>query len=541
MLTDLPYRTSKRQINQKLMISCFKPVYPYIMRSREKIVTVHFPGGDGAVHRRIPRDFISFTIDTSLIMGGRWWGKKKGLHKGLSTERVEPLDLENKRLRYLARALKPAILRIGGTEADHVEFRGGKKSVDSLGLSGALSTNETPSSGRHALTMRKDLWKSIHSFVEEAGFKLLFTVSAGPADRGVDGSWQEQGFLRLASYCRYKKLDVYAWELGNEVNGFSYIHGRKHKVSGSQYNRDFARFSGLLRQIDPYALCVGPASAVWPRIGEPRALSRSLCSGPAAGFLDALSWHYYPLQSHRGRFATRRAQLNSMLSPRVLDECARVIRKMNRSITKGNRCRPAHRTIQNWMTETAHALYGGEAGLSDTFVSSLWWMDELCLAAREGVTRLFRQSLIGSDYGLLDQRTMEVRPDYYIAFLWKKLVGECVYLPRVYPHNSKLRLYMHSWRGESGYVLIAIHLHKHRSMRVTSDRYIEQAFVLTGLNGFASRDIALNGTVVDEELVHKWGSKTVVERYKLTCAAETPPFRTIECPPLSIVIICVKK
>ncbi len=108
---------------------------------------------------------------------------------------------------------------------------------------------------------------------------------------------------------------------------------------------------------------------------------------------DVVSWHYYPQQSSRGRLANRRASERMLLSPRRLDS----VRRLSRSISHAARGR------QVWVTESGHALYGGERGLSDTYLSSLWWLDELGLLAREGVARVFRQSLVGADYGLLDQ------------------------------------------------------------------------------------------------------------------------------------------
>ena len=98
-----------------------------------------------------------------------------------------------------------------------------------------------------------------------------------------------------------------------------------------------------------------------------------------------------------------------------------------------------------WMTETGHALYGGEPGLSDTYISSIWWLDQLGLLAREGVSRVFRQSLVGSDYGLIDQDTFEPRPDYYASFLWKRLMGNVVFrAPLVEGQDGKIRAYHHT-------------------------------------------------------------------------------------------------
>lgn len=66
-------------------------------------------------------------------------------------------------------------------------------------------------------------------------------------------------------------------------------------------------------------------------------------------------------------------------------------------------------------------------GFPTPHLSSIWWLDQLGLLAREVVSRVFRQSLVGSDYGLLDQNSFAPRPDYYASFLWKRLMGNRVF------------------------------------------------------------------------------------------------------------------
>ena len=77
-------------------------------------------------------DFLSFTIDTSLLLGGHWWGDSKKMIKGVACDKVKKLDLADKKLIAYARALSPAMLRIGGTEADRVSYKPGAKAVLSV-------------------------------------------------------------------------------------------------------------------------------------------------------------------------------------------------------------------------------------------------------------------------------------------------------------------------------------------------------------------------------------------------------------------------
>ncbi len=53
---------------------------------------------------RIPADYLSLTIDTSLVLGGHWWGAEKGTRGGLALERALPIDLRSPRLAAYAEA-----------------------------------------------------------------------------------------------------------------------------------------------------------------------------------------------------------------------------------------------------------------------------------------------------------------------------------------------------------------------------------------------------------------------------------------------------
>lgn len=466
--------------------------------------------------RTLDPDFLSFTLDTSLVLGGRWWGDSKKMKRGVAVDTVAPLDLTDPKLLSYARALSPAVLRIGGTEADRVRYHLKKG---------------PPPAGTHDYWLRKGDWKRIHKLVRKAGLELLFTLSAGPEDRDAAGGWLDANARELVAYSRRKGLPVVAWELGNEVNGFPFIHGLDSRVSVRQYAADLQRLSLLLAELAPGAAAAGPSSAVWPLIGEPNPLIPGLCRSPAAGCLDALTWHYYPQQSTHGPVATRRVGRKTMLDPKRLDGVLRWTRMTARALAGGPR--PG---VKNWMTETAHALYGGEPGISDTFTSTLWWLDELGLLAREGVDKVFRQSLTGARYGLLDQATFEPRPDYWASFLWKKLMG-----PEVHPSSalgrwpSKVRVYVHGDGRPGCRTVLLINLNERRTLACPFPGTVASVWRLEGLGGLGAKTLLVNGVVADDGLIADWGRKRLIRRYAAGSSGSS-----VVLPPLSATFVCLE-
>lgn len=454
---------------------------------------------------RIPDDYVSLTIDTSLVLGGRWWGPSRGTEAGVSVDSVEALDLRDPRLEEFAALLYPAMLRIGGTEADRVDYRVERKSraaPEPLPEEGA--DEAAPDAPDREYVLKRKLWKRINAFARKSGFRLLFVVSAGHGDRDASGAWLPDGARALVAATAEKDYPVAAWEFGNEVNGYPFILGWRSRVSPARYVADFSAFARLVRGLHPDALVAGPASAVWPVVGEPNPIIPALCRSPALGPRDPVTWHYYPQQSSRGRVANRRAAEETLLNPRRLDS----VRRQAQRIVKAARGRPV------WMTETGHALYGGEPGLSDTQLSSLWWLDQLGVLALSGMARVFRQALVGADYGLLDQETFAPRPDFYATFLWKRLMGAEAYAPpRIDGPDARVRAYLHSRCGKKrGRCLLLINLRSVPSS-VVVEAAVSARYAVAGADGSRSRRILLNGIPVEEDLLRKWGKGSIRRKY----------------------------
>jgi hypothetical protein len=108
-----------------------------------------------------------------------------------------------------------------------------------------------------------------------------------------------------------------------------------------------------------------------------------------------------------------------------------------------------------WVTETAQAACGGDRWAA-TFIDSFRYLDQLGRLAKDDVDVVMHNTLAASDYGLLDERTNEPRPNYWAALVWSRLMGTTV-LDSGVPVGRGLHLYAHSLRGRPGGVaLLAI-------------------------------------------------------------------------------------
>jgi hypothetical protein len=101
---------------------------------------------------------------------------------------------------------------------------------------------------------------------------------------------------------------------------------------------------------------------------------------------------------------------------------------------------------------TRHAAgIRGRARYIDTFR----YLDQLGRLAKQGVKVVAHNTLVGSDYGLVNEQTLEPRPNYWGALLWRRLMGATVL--DAGSSQPGLHLYTHCLRDHPGGItLLAI-------------------------------------------------------------------------------------
>jgi hypothetical protein len=135
-----------------------------------------------------------------------------------------------------------------------------------------------------------------------------------------------------------------------------------------------------------------------------------------------------------------------------------------------------------WNSETGQAACGGDRWAA-TFLDTFRYLNQLGSLARAGVQVHMHNTLNASDYGLLDEKTLEPRPDYWAALLWRKLMGATVLDPGPSP-SANLHLYAHCLRDQPGGVaLLAINANKDSQqtlhLPLSAERYSLTAANLT--------------------------------------------------------------
>ena len=383
----------------------------------------------------IDSKYLSFSIDISVLAGGFWWDGSQDSSKGLGTQKVAPLDLQQTKLNKLVSALGPAYLRVGGSEADKLYYF------------------SAPSEQPDALLLTHFMWNSLHDFCQRHQLALMFTFKYGLFRKSQHGHWQPNEVAKLLNYSNQHQQQIAICELGNELNAYWAFHGLSSQPSARKLAHDYDTFIRTVRTLSPNSKVAGPGSAFWPRIGETIKPISNISSRFLASIqqpLDIVDWHYYPFQSSRSPIKTRPATLRNLLSPRSFLDYQKYLSQLTKY---RDRFQPQ---AQIWSGETGSAQCGGETHLSDRFASSFWWADQLGRGAKLGQQVMVRQSLIGGDYALINKATLKPNPDYWLSWLWNKLMGDTVF--QVNSNDPNVLTYCHSAKKVGKCTLLIINM-----------------------------------------------------------------------------------
>jgi hypothetical protein len=479
----------------------------------------------------IDERYQSYNIEVLEVTGGKFW-KPYAVKSNLVTNQSQannaasggatpasmnpdmyeyrpPIDLTNARRIKLAAALAPAYMRVSGTWANTIYFP---------------ESNDAPSNppaGFDAVLTRQQ-WRGVVDFAHAANAEIVTSLAISPGTRDANGVWTPYQARRFLDYTKSVGGSIAAAEFMNEPT-MAIMGGAPVGYDAVAYGRDFKVFLPFVKQAAPDMLILGPGS-VGETIGDwgmatktmPLLNTRDLlaASGPGP---EVFSYHHYGAASERaagtGMPMTSAGEALSEDWLARTDQTLAFYKHLRDEFDPGEPI---------WVTETADAACGGNPWAS-TFLDTFRYLDQLGRLAKGGVNVVIHNTLDASDYGLLDEKTLTPRPNYWAALLWRKLMGTMVIESGV-PLREGLHLYAHSLRGHPGGVsLLAINNSRTRSTAIIlptlADRY-----TLTARN-LEDRQVQLNGQDLklgpNDELPNLSGKRILAGRVELPPASIT--------------------
>jgi hypothetical protein len=425
--------------------------------------------------------FQSYNIEMVEITGGRFWRPYRSQpdaeptplqQSGSDTPRDKdpdlfqyrsPIDLTDARLRKLAAALAPVYLRVSGTWANSTYF------------SDSDDESSAPPAGFNGVLTRRR-WRSVIDFARSVDARIVtsFGISAGTRD--ATGRWKQDQAGRLVGFTGSIGGKIAAAEFMNEPD-LAAIGGAPAGYDAAAFRRDFKLFDAFLKRTSPGTMILGPGT-----IGQ-SPLAADLFAAIAPD-IDTVSYHYYGALSQR---CSGNRTPEAALSEDWLDGTDRArafYRDLRDRLTPG---KPI------WLTETAETACGGNPWAL-SFLDTFRYLDQLGRLAKGGVQVVMHNTLAASDYGLLDERTLEPRPNYWGALLWRQTMGSTV-LDAGLPLQSALHVYAHCQRDTPDGVTLLV---------INTDRNAPHALVLPvasivyALNAANALDtrIRMNGTAL---------------------------------------------
>jgi heparanase 1 len=446
----------------------------------------------------IDQRYQSYNIEMLEVTGGKFWrpygpeldsvlaqpastlpsgsGTPAGMNPALYQYRP-PIDLTNARLRKLASALGPAYVRVSGTWENTSYFP---------------VTDEVPADPPKGFSgiLSHERWKGVITFAKAVDAEIVTSFANSVGTRDARGAWMADQAKRFVDYTKAAGGRIAAAEFMNEPT-LAVMGGAPAGYNAADYGRDFKLFHSFARQAAPDMMILGPGSVgettgQWGiAYGSAAVLnSRDLLAASEPEIVDAFSYHHYGASSKRCAGMGKQTSAEEALSEQWLgrtDETLAFYRNLRDQFDPGK---------PFWLTETADAACGGNAW-ARTFLDTFRYLDQLGRLAKQDVQVVIHNTLVASDYGLLDDNSLEPKPNYWGSLLWRRFMGRTV-LDSGAPIKEGLHLYAQCLRGVPGGVaLLAINNSRTQLTSITLPTEVER-YTLAAPN-LEARQVQLNG------------------------------------------------
>ncbi|XP_074316953.1 heparanase-like protein 2 [Silene latifolia] len=388
-------------------------------------------------------NYVCATID--------WWPHTKCNYEdcpwGYSS--IMNLNLSNPLLAKAVQAFGNLRLRLGGSLEDQVLY-----DVPSLKL--PCHPFWKQSDGLFGFSrgcLHIGRWDMLNHFFKKTGAIVTFGINALYGRRKSKngawvGPWDSSNAQDFIKYTISKGYEIDSWEFGNELCG----NGVGARVDAAQYAKDLIMLNGIINEL--YKNSHSKPLLLAPGGFFDKDWFTKLLKNTGPGVVNSVTHHIYNLGAGNDPNL-----VSKMLDPNFLNKISETFSDVNETLET------AGPWTRSWVGESGGAYNSGGKLVSDTFVNSFWYLDQLGLAATYNTKVYCRQTLIGGNYGLLNTTTFAPNPDYYGALLWNRLMGHKV-LPVNILASPYLRSYAHCTKGRAGITVLLINLSNQTSVLV---------------------------------------------------------------------------
>ncbi|XP_013072741.2 hyaluronoglucuronidase-like [Biomphalaria glabrata] len=320
-------------------------------------------------------------------------------------------------------------------------------------------------------------FEPVYTFFKAVGWDVMVDFTNFKRKSGLWNTIEAKKFLDQASA---SNLSIRYFQIGSETNAYP----KRFNITASVLLKDLKLLKILLAGYPLYdnAKLVGP-DVTCP--SQSLHYLKRFLTPDANVLLSALSFHCNSVHGNSIR-------VKDFLNITVLDRMEREMNQMRWSMASLNTELPL------WLTETATFDDCDDSYDSLGFITTLLWLDKLGLAAHHAIDRVYRHTFWGGDCGLLDERTYDLTPEYYVTYLYKSLIeGPAFEVERVSPH---VRMYAACARKneypDGALVVYALNI-KYTSLTLKFDQFNGSsidAYIFTSANpkNLFSRKMKLN-------------------------------------------------
>ncbi|MBS1600754.1 MAG: hypothetical protein JST75_21220 [Bacteroidetes bacterium] len=369
----------------------------------------------------------SYNVEMAEVVGGEFWRPYKTMdslpssgssfdfsNRNQMFRKLPPINLSEKRLLNLAKALAPAYVRVSGTWTNTVYFQDD-------------DNPQIKAPAGFANTLTRGQWKGVIDFLKATNSKLVTSFAVSKGVRDANGVWTPNEAQKLVKYTKSLGGKISGAELFNEPT-IPMAGGVDTNYNGRTFAKDVAVFSSWAKKEVPDMLIIGPGSTAEGIPGQNFAglmkqfvTTDSLMSPEPKPVFDIFSYHYYGAVSRRvmrgGPFSI---QPENALKSEWVQKTDAVADYYIQLRNKYNPGKPI------WITETAEASAGGDP-FAATYLDCFRYLYQLGSLAKKGIHVVIHNTLAASEYSLIDQDTHLPKPNYWAALLWAKLMGTKVY------------------------------------------------------------------------------------------------------------------